>query len=337
LALGVAAVMMMMPNVGSAQETIVFAGPGGVAMDAKIKTGIDPTAKKLGIDFKTDTTNNGLADIRAQTAANSVRWDVVVMDSGQCEQATDEGLLAELDYTVIDKSGYPEGTAQKTYIPNVFFSHLIAWNTEKFGDNGPQSWADVWNVEKFPGTRALRNSPIEILEAALLADGVPRDQLYPLDMDRAFASLAKIKPHVAVWWSSGAQAMQLLRDGEVDVLGTWNGRIEAAIADGGKAAFTYNDGILISDCLAIPKGSQHIETAMKALAEMVSPQVQAEYTKYINYGPTNIKAFEFIDPERAAKLNSSPDNIKNQAIFDGAWWAKNGVEALERWRKFMAE
>ena len=42
---------------------------------------------------------------------------------------------------------------------------LVAWSTEKFGKDGPQSWADFWNVEKFPGRRSLRNDPAEVLEA----------------------------------------------------------------------------------------------------------------------------------------------------------------------------
>ena len=80
-------------------------------------------------------------------------------------------------------------------------------------------------MEKFPGRRSLRKNPIDTLEQALLADGVPLDKLYPLDVDRAFKSLDKIKPHVEVWWTGGAQSTQLLQSGEVDMITGWNARL----------------------------------------------------------------------------------------------------------------
>jgi len=91
-------------------------------------------------------------------------------------------------------------------------------------------------VKKFPGRRALRNHPIATLEAALMADGVAPDKLYPLDVDRAFRKLEEIKPNVTVWWTSGAQSAQLLTTAEVDMVMAWNGRITALTKEGAKVA-----------------------------------------------------------------------------------------------------
>ena len=125
----------------------------------------------------------------------------------------------------------------------------------------------------------MRRHPIYNLEAALIADGVPMDKLYPLDVDRAFKKLEELKPHVLVWWDSGAQSAQILQDGEVDMVGAWNGRIQAAMKEpndkGGPLAITFNQQMLVSDCWLIPKGAPNKDLAMKAIAIMMRPEVNA--------------------------------------------------------------
>ena len=42
------------------------------------------------------------------------------------------------------------------------------------------------------------------LEFALMAAGVPPEQVYPMDLDKAFASYSKVKRDVVKWWETGA-------------------------------------------------------------------------------------------------------------------------------------
>ena len=330
------AVTALLAGPAMAQDTITISSWGGNYQEAMSKAIWQPTAKELGITILEDSTN-GLADVRAQVTANSVLWDITELTIDGCAQGQTEGLFENLDYSVISKDGFDPAIVQPTYIGFNYYSNVIGWSTEKFGDAGPQSWADFWNVEKFPGRRSLRNDPAEVLEAALLADGVATDKLYPLDLDRAFASLEKIKPHISVWWSSGAQAAQLVADGEVDMIGAWNGRISAAIASGAKYKFTFNQGLLIADCLAIPKGVKNKDLAMKALAKAVSPEILANIPQYIDYGPANLKSYETgkITPELAKTLNTSPENAAKQAIVRGDWWGEHGAATRDRWAKFI--
>jgi putative spermidine/putrescine transport system substrate-binding protein len=319
----------------AAQDTITIASWGGNYQEALSKAIWQPTAEELGITILEDTTN-GLADVRAQVTANSVLWDITELTIDGCAQGEAEGLFEDLDYSLIDKEAFDPAVAQRTYIGFNYYSNVIGWNTEKFPE-GPRSWADFWDVEKFPGRRSLRNDPAEVLEAALMADGVAPDQLYPLDLDRAFSSLEKIKPHISVWWSSGAQSAQLVADGEVDLIGAWNGRISAAIQSGAPYDFTFEQGLLIADCLVIPKGVKNKDLAMKALATAVSAEILANLPHYIDYGPANTKAYETgkISPEVAKTLNTAPENAAKQAVVRGDWWGKHGAAARERWAQFM--
>jgi putative spermidine/putrescine transport system substrate-binding protein len=131
---------------------------------------------------------------------------------------------------------------------------VLGYRIDKYKQNGPSSWADFWNVQKFPGRRAMHKHPIDTLEQALMADGVPMEKIYPIDMDRAFKKLDEIKQHVDVWWTGGAQSTQMLQTGEVDMLPIWNARAQVIIEAGGSVAISWNQGLYGLEGWVIPKG-----------------------------------------------------------------------------------
>jgi putative spermidine/putrescine transport system substrate-binding protein len=318
-----------------AQDVVAIAGDGGVYQDAERKAFYQPAAEKLGIKFK-DYPGTGIAALRAQVKSGAVTWDVVELWNGLCEQAGREGLTEKLDYGVIDRAGFPEGFSGDNWIAITAYSAVLAYNTKKYGSTLPKNWADFFDTQKFPGKRSLNPGDTSV-EIALLADGVAPDKLYPLDLDRAFAKLAREKSKISAWWTSGAQSMQFARDQEVDMLALWNGRIDAAIKAGAPFAYTYNQGIVEMDCLVVPKGAPHKDLAMKMVGAIVSPDIQANLPKYINYAPINQKAYENgrMSAEMAAGLNTSPANIKNQVVLNIKWWAEHAQEIQERFDKLM--
>jgi len=333
--------VMILSAVGSAalaQDSLTIANYGGSYGESMSKAIWQPTAEQLGITIKEDSLNT-IADVRAQVTANAVQWDIGELTIDECAQGAKEGLFEPLDYDVIKPVGYDENALQPDYILINTASYVVGWNTVAYPESHPETWADFWDIETFPGSRALRNSPAQNLEAALIADGVPLDELYPLDVDRAFAKLEEIRPHITVWWSSGAQGAQLALDGEVDLIGIWSNRMQAAINDGAQAGYTYEGGILIPDCFFIPKGSPNRDLAMQALAAAVSPQIHANIVKYIPISPVTTAAFEgdLIDPAVAVTLPASAENIDVQVWTDGNWWAENGPAVYERWSNFVQQ
>ena len=114
---------------------------------------------------------------------------------------------------------------------------MLVYDGNKMAD-GPKSWADFWDVEKFPGKRGMLGQALYTLENALMADGVPRPMSTtvlrtPEGVDRAFAKLDQIKPHV-VWWTSSSTAMQNLDAGEVVMTDMYNGRVTYENENNGK-------------------------------------------------------------------------------------------------------
>src|SRR3982751_2010454 len=343
IAVSSAAVMLAAASVSGLAQEITVVSFGGSYQEGQSKALFQPAAKALGLKVKEET-YTGIGDLRLKMKAGANTWDIVASGSGSAARAGAEGLLEKLDYKVIDASTFLPGFANDYCVGGDVFSTVLAWNTKTYGDKGPQSWADFWDVKKFPGKRAYRKGGAGALEPALMADGVPPDKVYevlspPGGIERAIKKIKELKPHVAVWWSSGAQHAQLMKDGEVDMITGWNGRFDVVAKDGGKVAYTFNQALLDYDCFAIPKDAPNKATAMKFLAEISKPQYQAEFTKYITYGPTNRKAYDLgtIDAAYAKRLPSYADNAAKQIAIDLDWYIKNEARAAELYQNMLTE
>lgn len=320
-----------------AQETLSFAGYGGDPQKVQAKAFFEPAMKELGISILQDS-HGGYAKIKAQVLSGSPSYDLVALGCAEAARAAKEGILEPLDYSLIPNAHDLDPKLRATdYVGEWTFSTVIAWNT-KTVKTPPKTWAEFWDVKKFPGKRALSANPRQMLEIALIADGVPADKLYPLDVDRAFKKLEEIKPFLTLWWSSGAQSVQLLNDGEVDLLAIWSGRVQAAMEAGASANYTFNQGIFDVECFMVPKGAKHKVSAMKVINVMLAPKNQATAASLIDYGPVNPKAYDtgIIPAERLKRLPSAPENLKLQVLLDPAWYATDDAnKAFTRWTTLL--
>ena len=284
-----------------------------------------------------------------QVQSGSVTWDLVVTGSGGAAAAAADGCLEKIDYSVVDVSDFYPGLYTDYCVGSDVFATVMAWNTDKYGEPGspgaPSSWADFWDVKKFPGTRAYRANNVDgALEPALMADGVPPEKVYevlatPEGKRRAINKIRELKPHIAVFWGSGAQQAQLMKDAEVDMSTGWNGRFDNAKKDGAKVGYTFNQALLDYDCFAMPKGAPNKEVAMRFLAEVSKPQYQANLPFYITYGPTNRKAYEMTKApkELIESLPSHPKNVPLMLPVSLDWYTKHKNEALELYMELMSE
>src|SRR6185369_2006644 len=168
-----------------------------------------------------------------------------------------EGLIQKLDKSIVDVSNLTPDSRDDYSVVFGFYSTAMGYNRQKFSDDKrPRSWQQFWDVKAFPGRRALRNHPVDNLEFALLADGVPADKIYPIDLDRAFKSLDRIKQHIAVWWKDGAQPAQMLLDGEVDFTSGWHGRFFALAKQGEKRiGAEWTGSMLKASWVGVPVGA----------------------------------------------------------------------------------
>lgn len=325
------------------ERSVTIASWGGSYQEAQSKALFQPASEATGIEVREET-YGGMSDVRLQVQTGAVTLDIVASGSGSASRAGAEGILEELDYSIIDVSSFYPDLYQTHCVGGDVFSTVYAWNTATYGEDGPQSWADFWDVEKFPGTRSYRGSVAGALEPALMADGVAPEDVYEVlsseeGIARAIDKIRELKPHIAVFWSSGAQHAQLMKDGEVDMTTGWNGRFDVAKQDGAKVAYSFNQALLDYDCFAIPKGAPNKDVAMEFLAEISKAGYQANLPEYITYGPTNKAAYELgtIDEAVARQLPSHPDNAAMQLPIDIDWYAEWETVASEMYQEMLTE
>lgn len=326
-----------------AEGTVTIASWGGSYQAAQSQALFEPAAANTGIEVKQES-YGGMSDVRLQVNTGQVTLDIVASGSGSAARAAAEGLLEKLDYDVIDVSTFYPTLYTDYCVGGDVFSTVFAYNTETYGENGPKTWADFFDVEKFPGTRSVRGKVAGALEGAIMADGVALEDVYSVldsedGIERAIDKIRSIKDHIAVFWSSGAQHAQLMKDGEVDMATGWNGRFDNAAKDGAQLSYSFNQALLDYDCFAVPKGAPNRDTAMAFLAEISKPEYQDDLPKYITYGPTNKAAYDtgVITDEVAAGLPSSPDNAAMQLPVSLEWYAKWETIAEEMYAEMLTE
>ncbi|MEZ2353176.1 ABC transporter substrate-binding protein [Caballeronia sp. RCC_10] len=335
---GALAVASAMPLVARAQsKQIVVSDPGGPYTTAYREAFYDPFEKATGIKVvSVARESQPVAQFAAMVQTKNYVWDVTTLTlSADIPYLESKGLLEPIG---LKASEFPD-VMPEAITPNWLgvdvYSTVLAYRADKFKDNGPKSWADFWDVKKYPGRRSLRRSPLDTLEQALLADGVPLDKLYPLDVDRAFKSLDKIKPHISIWWTSGAQAMQAIQSGDVDLISTWNGRAQAAKDAGAPVTIVWNQGLYSIEGWGIPKGTPRAEAAKQFVRFCADAKRQALLTRTLAYGPTNKRAFDTISKERAPLLPTAPDNIKEMKLPSPQWWEANRQTVTERFNSWI--
>ncbi len=344
----IGAVVAALAGAAAAEGPITVVSWGGSYGAAQDKALFNDASKNTGIEINRES-GASMSKACLQVQSGAVSWDLVVTGSGGAASAAAKGCLEKIDYSVVDVSDFYPNLYTDYCVGSDVFATVMAWNTDKYGAPGsegaPSSWADFWDVEKFPGTRAYRANNVDgALEPALMADGVPPEKVYEVlstkeGMKRAVDKIRELKPHIAVFWGSGAQQAQLMKDGEVDMTTGWNGRFDNAKKDGAVVGYTFNQALLDYDCFAMPKGAPNKEVAMKFLAEISKPQYQANLPFHITYGPTNKKAYEMTTApkELIEALPSHPKNVPMMLPVSLDWYAKHRAEALELYMEMLSE
>lgn len=342
------AIIVLIPLAGQtarAHGDLTVTSWGGAYTRSQMMAYVIPYEAETGLTIDMATYNGELADVRAQVAAYNVTWDVVDMELGDAIRGCEEGLLEKIDHSALPPA--PDGTpAEEDFLPGmltecavgqVIWSTVVAYDAEQFGDNPPSALADFFNLSRYPGKRGLRRSPKVNLEWALLADGVPADQVYEVlatdqGLQRAFEKLDTIKQDI-VWWEAGDEPARLLADGEVVMSSVFNGRIYAAIEDQGHDFGVIWDGQGWDyDMWVIPKRTPKtasMDAAMAFITFATDTQRLADQAKYISYGPARQSSLELLDEAIKPHLPTAPANAEGALRIDAEWWARN-QDRMER-------
>lgn len=335
-AMGALGVVPLLGDRAFAQATqLVVCNWGGQASD--ILRDLLGTAfeAETGIPVVVDGDGPSPGRVRAMVESGAVVWDVCDSGAGSAIVMNDAGVIQPIDYSMVDRDKVLEGTALPFAVGNYVFSYALAYNPTLLPGGVPQTWADVWDVEQFPGMRTFRRSVRGQLEAAALAMGVAKEDVYEfLDDDGIAEAIAKFRAlrDNIITWSTGSESQNLFLQREVAMGNIFSTRsfLLKDQMEPGTFEMTYNGGVLQPGMWVVPNNNPAgTETAMRFIATAQDPQLQADWFEAIGNGPINPAAAELIPEDLAMWNPNTPENVARQVIYSDEWYGRNQISAEE--------
>lgn len=352
LVLSTALIGLALP--ATAQEVNVVSW-GGAYEVSQVEAYNKPFTQATGIKVNMVAADDPATPLKAQVEARNVTGDVFDLAMADAIRLCDEGALVEFDPADLPAGAdgtpaaedFVEGSLTDCAVGNIVWGTVIGYDRTRFQDQAPATVADFFDTDRFPGKRGLPKSPKRTLYLALIADGVPADQVYdvldsPDGVDRAFAKLDTIKQDV-IWWEAGAQPMQLLADGEVVMTTVYNGRIFDAMVGEGKPFEVIWDGQYLEiNAFVVPKDAPHPEAAVEYVKFATGTQPLADQAKYIAYGPARQSSAPLVGmyqdgtTEMAPHMPTQPEHLTTAVVDDPEFWADHDAEMTERFNSWLA-
>ncbi|NRF72078.1 ABC transporter substrate-binding protein [Aquincola sp. S2] len=314
-------------------KEVIMQDPGGAYGEALRRLMYDPFTKETGIKVTTVQEARSGPRVKAQVAAGKTEWDLVFIFDQETKLLAD-CCLAKIDYDKLTPearktvASLPKDAVRPNGVALQVIGVVMAYNTQKYAATRPNSWADFWDVKKFPGKRCMPGWSRFVYEAALMADGVPKEKLYPIDADRALKKIGEIKPHVVKWWQTAAQAPQLLLDGEADMCMAYAGRINDLLIKEPETPLnmTWNQGFTYYDFFSIPKNSPNPEAAHKLLSYRLDANNAARLAEFYAVPVPSPLVYEAGNPKLKSRWPNNPENLKVAVAWNADYWGSKAPD-----------
>ncbi len=336
------------PGTVSHSNEVVFTSWTGPYMRSQMLGFVRPYEDKTGVRVHVEHYNGGIHEIRDQVESANVIWDVVDLTQADSLRACQEGLLENLEGITLPpgadgsagEQDFIEGALNPCGVGVIVWATAFAYNNKRYGDNPPKSIADFFDTKTYPGPRAIRKDPSVIMEWALMADGVARDNVYStLETDagvaRALAKMNAIKPGLQIW-QTGRQPVRLLNSGDVAMSSIWatTGAV-ASREDGADFSIVWDGRVIELDLFGIPKGSRNKQAALDFIRFASNSASQAKMVSLLPNGPTRKSALAMLSEDILAQIPNGPAYENKVSIrADAQWWARNHgrlEEAFNAW------
>lgn len=337
-----AAIALIVAGCGQASSeegggNIVAANFGGVVGEVMGSCLEAPYSEESAVNFEQIGVPSGFtAKLQAQADSNNIQWDVVSgMSSIDAQVLAEEGVLAQLpeDMKAAAEEGAIDGSVTDFGVSLGDTGIVVVANKETL-DKVPTSVDDFWNVEEFPGKRAVMDNAVQVMGMALLADSVAPDDVFPMDIDRSIESLEKIKPNIDVWTTSGDQQMQSLRSGQADMAIMWNGRAMALADEGMDLEVSWDGSLVNPNYMVAVEGSPNQDAALEYLKwYSQSLDGQTCIAEELAYGTSLEAVADNVSAEDQQYLPAANDD--RQARVDAEWYVDSADDIQTKWREFL--
>ncbi|MGH0030404.1 MAG: extracellular solute-binding protein [Myxococcota bacterium] len=328
------------------QPPLAVATFGGALMRSQMRAVVRPYRAESGRWVRVVEHDGSLAPVARQVQSENVVWDVVNVNLSEARRGCRDGLFVPIDPGALARGAdgtparddfYPDALGRCSVGHNVSAT-VVAYARGAF-DDPPTRLADFFDTDRFPGNRGLRRDPRVALEWALLADGVPRDRLYPTlateeGLERALDRLDRIRDRI-VWWTDGDAAAELVAAGRVAMGSAWNGRVAAANRRGADLAILWDGQVWNADAWVIPRGSDRAAEALDFIRYATRSEVLARQAAEIPYAPARRSAQPLVSETDRAQLPTSAPQSELAIRIDYAWWSEHGDEMRRRFEGWI--
>ena len=317
---------------------------GGAYQASQQNAYTSPYTEMTGQEFIWDeSSGDAVAKLRAMNEAGNITWDLVDVVGADGIRLCDEGLAMEIDFDTMIAPGadgssavedFGENFLSDCFIPQIVYSTTVGYRTDLVGDTPPTDICALFDVDTYPGKRAIESRPLNNMEWALLCDGVPKEDIYdvlatPEGQDQAIAKLDTIKDDL-IFWDAGADTPQLLADGEIVMGSTYNGRLFSAIEEQDQPIGMLWDAQMYDyDGWIIPAGlpEDRLEAVLDFVYFATDTQRLADQAAYISYGPARASSAPLVGKhaelgiDMAPHMPTDPANATNIFVTQYEFWA----------------
>jgi spermidine/putrescine transport system substrate-binding protein len=305
--------------------------------------------EECGVEVVMDnyTTNEELI---AKIQAGNSGYDVVVPTDYAVSIMADQGLLAELDKSLIPNEANLSADTMAMYydetntysLPYQWSTTGLAYNATAFPDGAPTSWSAVFDPEQLCENRgfvSMLDDPRETIGKALLYLGYDVNESDPAAQEEAKDLLLAQKDCIAGYNSENY--IQNLASEEVVMAESWGFAAALARSENENIFYVIPDegGTIWQDNLAVPADAPHPYTAHVFINYLLEPDIGAQLTEWTFGFTPNAAAEELLSDDYYALMREG-GMLPDEELFDRLSWIERspGTEIFnDTWTSVKAQ
>ncbi len=310
---------------GNAQEAAVF----------------KPFTRETGIGVRIVHYDGDLGGLKADGGS---AWSVVDLERADLDAECEAGTVMGIDPGALlgrqAQDDFIAGTVHPCGIASLIWSQAIAYDALAAKKQKPTTLGDFFDLVRFPGKRGLGVSAVGTIEMALLADGIPPEDVYevlrrPGGVERALAKLDTLGGAVA-FWHGGDGPADLIDDGTVTMSTAYAGSFLRP-REGARRPV----GLILDHHLwratywAIPKTAPDTASSHRFVAYATDPTRLADLSTRLWFGPARKSGLQAVPPNVREDLPTSRRHFRSALQINASYWRDFGddVEAVyAAWR-----
>ncbi|MFA6694349.1 MAG: spermidine/putrescine ABC transporter substrate-binding protein [Bacillota bacterium] len=278
--------------------------------------------KETGIKVVYDTfaTNE---DMYVKIKSGGSSYDVIFPSDYMVTRMLEEDMLEKIDLSQIPNHKYLEENLMGTeYDPKNEYTLPYMWGTmgilynTTMVDEVVDSWDILWDP-KYTKEILMLDSQRDSIGAALLKLGYSINTLNLQELAEAADLLKKQKPLVLAYVVDEGKDKMVA--GEAALALTWSGEAAYARSENPDLAYAIpKEGTNIwFDVMAIPKGANNIEGALKFMDFLNRPEIALRNAEYTGYATPNSAAKAMLPEEIRNDRGSYPEeqDLVNTEVF----------------------